>query len=61
MTNQPGRRIRFEHYTQPLLPRSAYLLRLTRHGGLAAAFLSAAGILFAPVVHRALHRFHPGK
>jgi hypothetical protein len=25
------------------------------------AFLSAAGILFAPVVHRALHRFHLGR
>lgn len=24
------------------------------------AFLSAAGILFAPIVHRALHRFHLG-
>lgn len=25
------------------------------------AFLSSAGILFAPIVHRALHRFHMGK
>ncbi|MBW8889586.1 MAG: hypothetical protein JF616_17660 [Fibrobacteres bacterium] len=24
------------------------------------AFLSSAGILFAPIVHRALHRFHLG-
>lgn len=25
------------------------------------AFLSSAGILFAPIVHRALHRFHLGQ
>jgi hypothetical protein len=25
------------------------------------AFLSSAGILFAPIVHRAIHRFHIGQ
>jgi hypothetical protein len=109
---------RFEHFRQPLLPRSEYLRRLARHGGVASlfiafslmigmlgyralgslawldaflnasmiltgmgpvspmttpaakvfsgcyalfsglAFLSSAGILFAPIVHRAMHRFH---
>lgn len=111
---------RFEPYTQPLLPRSQFLFRVARHGGLASlflllsllagmlgyhalgslpwldaflnasmiltgmgpvapmttpaaklfagcyalfsgiAFLSSVGILFAPIVHRAMHRFHMG-
>jgi len=125
MTKQPLRpkqpRRRFEAATQPLLPRSEFLRRLARHGGLAflfiaasllvgmagyraiaglswldsflnasmiltgmgpvspmtspaakvfagcyalfsgLAFLSSAGILFAPIVHRAIHRFHIGQ
>jgi hypothetical protein len=112
---------RFEALSQPLLPRSAFLKRLARHGGLAGlfiafslligmvgyrtfadptwvdsfldasmiltgmgpvspmrtpaakvfagcyalfsglAFLSSAGILFAPIIHRAMHRFHMGQ
>jgi hypothetical protein len=110
----------FEAYAQPLLPRSRFLIRVVRHGGMAGlfllfslmagmlgyhafghmswmdaflnasmiltgmgpvnpmttpaaklfagcyalfsglAFLSSAGILFAPIVHRAMHRFHMG-
>jgi hypothetical protein len=119
LDKQPQRR--FEPFTQPLLPRSRFLLRLVRHGGIASvfllfslfagmigyralgnmswmdaflnasmiltgmgpvtpmttsgaklfsgcyalfsglAFLSSAGILFAPIVHRAMHRFHMGE
>lgn len=110
----------FEPASQPLVPMQTFLLRLARHGGIAAgflifslllgmagyhvlgrlswldaflnasmiltgmgpvnpmetagaklfsgayalysgiAFLSAAGIFFAPIVHRSLHRFHLG-
>ncbi len=108
----------YEHRSQPLLPRSAYLRRVRRHGLIAAAmvfgslllgvlgyhvferlswidalvnasmilggmgpvselrttagkvfasfyalysgivFLVSVGVLFAPVIHRFLHRFH---
>jgi hypothetical protein len=108
----------FEHHTEPLLPRSVFFKRLTRHGGMAflvilgsliigvfgyhmlenqdwvdallnasmilggmgpvgelhtvagklfasfyalysgVVFLVVAGVLFAPVFHRFLHRFH---
>ncbi len=108
----------FEHHTQPMLPRSAFLRRVVRHGIMALlivlaslafgmvgyhsfegltwidafvnaamilggmgpvnelhttigklfagfyalysgiVFLVSAGVLFAPVMHRFLHRFH---
>jgi hypothetical protein len=109
---------RFEHFSQPLLPRRMYLRRVARHGGMALgfltlsllggmlgyhltaglsgidsflnasmiltgmgpisplpstaaklfsgfyalysgiAFLTCVGVLFAPVLHRVLHKFH---
>lgn len=111
----------FEHYSQPVLPKRRFLLRMAKHGGIAGiflgsslavgivgyrylgdmpwldaflnasmiltgmgpvndmatpgakvfagcyalysgvAFLSAVGILFAPVLHRILHRLHLGQ
>jgi hypothetical protein len=114
-------RYHFEHYSQPLLPWRSFLLRLTRHGGIALvllvfsllmgmvgyhligrltwvdaflnasmiltgmgpvsqlatveakifsgcyalysgiAFLTSMGVLFAPVLHRVMHKFHLGR
>lgn len=116
-----ARRARFEHFSEPVLPRRQFLLRLGRHGGVAMlflafsmflgivgyhvvarlawidaflnasmiltgmgpvspmadaasklfaglyalysgiAFLTAMGVLFAPILHRVLHRFHLGQ
>lgn len=46
----------YEPHTKPLLSRRAFAKRLLAHGGVAA--LMVGGILFAPVLHRLLHRLH---
>jgi hypothetical protein len=48
----PYRNAVFEHRHDPLPPRRDFLRRPARHA------LIAGGILFAPVVHRAIHKFH---
>lgn len=47
---------RFEHRSEPLLPRGAFMQRLVRCGAMATALV--AGIVLAPIAHRLLHRFH---
>jgi hypothetical protein len=48
----------FEHRADPHLPRRGFLRRQLLHAGAGGLLVVAAGVLFAPALHRFLHRFH---
>jgi hypothetical protein len=49
----------FERLKEPLLSRRAFLRRMARFAVWAMLpILVAAGVPFAPIFHRFLHRFH---
>lgn len=52
----------FEHRHEPLASQPIFRRRLARHGllagGVVVASLGGMAVLFAPVVHRFLHKLH---
>jgi hypothetical protein len=51
-------RRKFEHHQRPLLPPHEFAVRQLRYFGFSLLILAFVGVLFAPVYHRFLHRFH---
>ena len=53
-----------EHRRQPLIPLRPFLRRLLFAGTYVlfagVVFLVGVGVVLAPVLHRAMHRFHLG-